>query len=295
MVRRLEDEGLTVWPPSTNGTTPSSRFDVTDQDQVESCVREARPDCVVHLAGKTYLPEVLADQGGAFRVNVLGTQNVLSAVRKFAPEARVVLVSSCTVYGAPSREDLPLRETAPLRALHPYGVQKVGAETLGEIARDDWGLDVVIARPFNHIGPGMRSSISVAHFARQIAAFEASGEEPVLRVGNLLAKRDFLDVRDVVEAYWRMLLADSPPPVMNVCSGESVSIQDMLDRLRGQSTVKTRVEVDTGRLRPGDVPDLFGSHELIRSALGWAPSCDLNETLKAILDHARSMAGMGAS
>lgn len=231
--------------------------DVTDRRRILEVVREVAPTAVVHLAAMTYLPEVLAEPLGSSRVNVVGTLNLLDAVRSAAPDARVLAISSGTVYGAPPAEELPLTEDAPLRAVHPYGLQKIAAELLAERARED-GLDVVVVRPFNHVGPGQDERISVNHFARQIVAAERGEVEPLIHVGNLEPRRDILDVRDVVRAYLALLEAERPPSPVNVARGESVRIGDALDMLIGAARVPVRVEADPSRYRPLDVPDIAG-------------------------------------
>ena len=268
---------------------PDSRLvpaDVTDRRRILEVVREVEPTAVVHLAAMTYLPEVLAEPLGSSRVNVVGTLNLLDAVRSAAPEARVLAISSGTVYGAPPAEELPITEDAPLRAVHPYGLQKIAGELLAERARED-GLDVVVVRPFNHVGPGQDQRISVNHFARQIVAAERGEIEPLIHVGNLEPRRDFLDVRDVVRAYLALLDAERPPTPVNVARGESVRIGDALDMLIGAARVPVRVEADPSRYRPLDVADIAGDSGRLRSATGWSPTISVQETLLGILDHLR--------
>jgi GDP-4-dehydro-6-deoxy-D-mannose reductase len=271
----------------------SRQADLSDRERVLDVVREVEPTAVVHLAAMTYLPEVLAEPLRSTRVNVIGTQNLLDAVRDSVPAARVLMISSGTVYGAPPAEELPVSEDAPLRAVHPYGIQKIAAELLAERARAE-GLDVVVVRPFNHVGPGQDGRISVNHFARQIVAAERGEVEPLIRVGNLEPRRDILDVRDVVRAYLGLLDAEHPPSPVNVARGESVRIGDALDMLLRAARVAVRVEADPSRYRPLDVPDICGDSRRLRSATGWSPEIPLADTLLGILAHLRQLPREGS-
>jgi len=271
-----------------NGNDPEvACLDIRDRAALEEQMSAFAPDAVVHLAARTYLPEVYQDPVESFSVNVLGTLSVLEATANVAPGARVLLVSTCVVYGDPDAADLPLREESDRRSVHPYGIHKVGLELLGERFRDD-GLDVVVARPFNHIGPGMDPRISIMHFATQIVAAEQGEGEPVLRVGNLDARRDFLDVSDVVAAYILLLDHPAPPTPVNICRGVSTRVGDVLDRLISAARVPLTVERDAERYRPLDVPDLYGDPGKLRGATGWEPAVDLDQTLADILESVRA-------
>ena len=261
--------------------------DVRDPEEVRRRLAEARPDAVVHLAGITHLPKVLSDPANALAVNVNGTLNVLDAIRREAPKARVLLISSAAVYGSPKPDLLPLDEMAPLLAEHPYGVQKIAVECLGDRFRDDFGLNVVIARPFNHLGPGQEPRFAASWFAVQIARVEAGLTSPILRVGNLEPKRDLLDVRDVVRAYLLLIEPAAPQGVFNIARGESTRIGWVLDWFLERCTVPVTVESDQSLFRPMDAPDLRGSNRRLREATGFIPAIPLADTLEAILEDAR--------
>ncbi|HMS17391.1 MAG TPA: GDP-mannose 4,6-dehydratase, partial [Planctomycetota bacterium] len=289
MVRRLLEEGIDVVATARRATGETRGLDLLEPDEVHKIVKSVGPRTVIHLAGKTYLPWVLAHQKESFRANVFGTANLMEAVRTHAATARVLLTSSCTVYGEAKPEDLPLHEGSPLAALHPYAVQKIGMEVLAEDYATRSGLDVVVARPFNHIGPGMSRDISAAHFATMIARHEVGLGSAVLRVGNLEARRDFLDVRDVVEAYMLLLKCPQPPRIVNVASGRSVRIGEILDTLIKLSPSAFRVETDPLRMRPLDTPELVGDARLLTQSVGFVPHIPLEKTLKDILDEARTL------
>ncbi len=285
-VTALGAEGYEVVATGRRPSSSVQELDVTDADACREAVAKARPDGVLHLAGMTYLPAVLERQQESFDVNVLGTLNVLAAVAAAAPAARVLSISTCSVFGLVEEGDLPLGEDAPLRAMHPYGVQKIGGEVLCRRYRER-GLDVVVVRPFNHIGPGLHERLSVAHFARQIVDAEEGVREPVLKVGNLTARRDFTDVRDVVRAYLALLCLEQPPPLVHVASGVSIPMSEVLETLCSQARVSLSVETDPSRLRPLDTPDLVGDASLLRERCGWAPRFPIAECLSRVLASVR--------
>jgi GDP-4-dehydro-6-deoxy-D-mannose reductase len=221
------------------------------------------------------------------RVNVLGTVAVLEAVRAHAPGARVVVASSAEVYGAVRAAGSAVPETAPLAPVSPYGASKVAAETAALQFHRAHGLDVVVARAFNAVGPGQSTDFALPGFAAQLAAIARGAGPPVLRVGNLDAERDLTDVRDVARAYALLVERGEPGSVYNVCSGGAVSIRAALDALIRASGLEVRVEVDPMRLRPADAPRLVGDPAKLAAATGWRPEVPLERTLADLLDAAR--------
>jgi GDP-4-dehydro-6-deoxy-D-mannose reductase len=287
LVPALKNAGWTV---ESWGRSGPDGVDVRDAAVVRARLAAARPSAIVHLAGVTHLPKVLEDPDAALLVNVGGAANVLDAARRETPAARVLVVSSCAVYGAPKPENLPLDEDAPLLAEHPYGVQKIAVECLADRAREDFGLDVVVVRPFNHLGPGQEPRFAASWFASQIARIEAGLADPVLRVGNLEPKRDMLDVRDVVRAYVSLLRPGAPRGIFNVARGESTRIGWVLDWFVKHSTAAVTIESEPALFRKMDAPDLSGSCARLHAAIGWAPLIPLDDTLSMILDDARRRA-----
>lgn len=244
------------------------------------------PTHIVHLAAITYLPDAEIDPDGVIDENVGGITNLLAAVAAQENRPRVVFASSCQAYGPP--EFLPITEEHPLRPDHPYGVSKRLAEDTCLLMVRNQNLDVVIARPFNHTGPGHRPEFSLAGFARQIARIEAGRAEPVLRVGNLESRRDYLDVRDVVRAYVMLLEHGATGEAYNICRGESVSMRELLSRLLKMSRVPIGVEPDPARMRASDIPDLFGTHAKLSAATGWQPRIAVEAMLTNLLDYWRT-------
>jgi GDP-4-dehydro-6-deoxy-D-mannose reductase len=240
----------------------------------------------VHLAGQAFVPAANADPIGTYRVNALGTAQLLEAVRALAPGARVVVAGSADVYGMQPRSAYPLRESVASNPASPYAASKVAAEAFALAAAHTYGLDVVVTRAFNHIGPGQDARFVVASFARQLAAIAAGGP-PLLAVGNLEAQRDFLDVRDVVDAYVALAEARTPSGVYNIARGEAVAIKEILRRLITIARVPVEVREDPERMRPADIPLMLGDAAKLREATGWTPKVALERSLRDIYADAR--------
>lgn len=261
--------------------------DVLDRTTVRSAVRTAAPAVVVHLAGATHVGQSWADIASTLAINVIGTHVVLDAVGREAPDARVVVTGSAAVYrGGPDALD----EAAPLEPSSPYALSKLAQERLAlRVARDE-RLAVVVARPFNHIGPRQAPSFFASGFAQQIARIEAGRAAPVLRVGNLDARRDLTDVRDTVAAYLALARQGRAGEVYNVCSGRAYAIREVLDRLLALVRVTVSVELDPERLRPSDTPVLVGDPGRLTRDTGWTPAISIDRTLADILDEWRRVA-----
>jgi nucleoside-diphosphate-sugar epimerase len=256
-------------------------LDVSDAARVREAVAEARPDAIVHLAAVSSVTEAEEDAARAFRVNYLGTRAVLDAAMREAPRARVLLVSSSTVYGPGAPGAPPFDETAPLRPANAYARSKAAADLLGAACAAR-GLCVLRARPWNHTGPGRPDRFVESSLARQVAEIEAGLRAPYLEVGALDSVRDFLHVADVVEAYAALLERDLAPGAWNVASGRGVTIRDLLARLFARSRVRPEVRVDPARLRPPDAS--VGSAAKLARATGWAPARSLDAALAELLD-----------
>ena len=266
-------------------------LDLEDLSNVRAVVAGAEPEAIVHLAGQAFVPAANADPLGTYNINAMGTARLLEAVRGSAPQARVVVAGSADVYGVQPRDAYPLRESVAPNPANPYAASKVAAEAYALAAAHTYTLDVVVTRAFNHIGPGQDGRFVVASFARQLASIAAGGEA-VLHVGNLDARRDFLDVRDVVDAYIR--LAESRTPagsVYNVARGEAVAIKEILRRLITIARVPVEVREDPQRMRPADVPLVVGDAAKLTAATGWAPQISLERSLRDIYDDARERVG----
>jgi GDP-4-dehydro-6-deoxy-D-mannose reductase len=260
-----------------------AEVDITDQGALTDVVTGVAPDAICHLAAQASVRSSWEDQSGTYTVNTFGALNVLSAAMACHRPPRVLLVSSAEVYGRVSADELPIREDHPFAPVSPYAASKAAAELIGLQAWLGGGLEVIRARPFNHTGPGQRPDFVVPALARQVAAAAAAGRD-VIETGNLEARRDITDVRDVVRAYRVLLELGMPGEVYNVCRGESVSIEEVVRRLVGLAGVDLKIVVDPARLRPVDLPELRGDCTRLHAATGWVPEIAFDDTLAAVLD-----------
>lgn len=272
-------------------------LDVTDRAAVSETIARFQPTHVVHLAGMAAIPAANEDPKAAWRVHVDGTLNVAWEILEQAPECTLLFAGSGHVYGVSANTGRPLDETALLAPVDDYSVTKAAADlALGALAGR--GLRCIRFRPFNHTGPGQSEAFVVPSFAMQIARIEAGLAPPVIRVGNLDAERDFLDVRDVTAAYALAIReARNLPPgvILNVASGAPLRMGDILERLWALSYAEIAIEQDPTRLRPSDLPHIVGNAGLARDLLGWAPKYAFEDTLAAVLADCRARVGAPSS
>jgi GDP-4-dehydro-6-deoxy-D-mannose reductase len=247
---------------------------------------------VIHLAGQSSAGASFADPAGTLRANLLGTLELLEALRLLdeggAPVPRLLVAGSAEEYGAAARPDRPCREDDPILPVSPYATAKAAATQLCGQYHRRFGLPVIAVRAFNHTGPGQDERFVFPSFAAQIAAIEAGRREPVLRTGDRSPARDFLDVRDVVAAYLALLEGGEPGRIYNVCSGSTLTIEEGLQILLGLSATAIEVVTDPARLRPVEIPCLCGDPSALREATGWRPRIGMNETLAELLASARA-------
>jgi GDP-4-dehydro-6-deoxy-D-mannose reductase len=255
--------------------------DITDGEAIRAAITAARPDAVYHLAAASHVGSSWSAPVEVLRTNAEGTLNVLLAAEA-AGSSHVLVVGSAEEYGIVEPAALPLRETAPLRPVTPYGASKVAAEAVGLQAFLGRGLPVVLARPFNHLGPGQSDRLVASTLAHQVAQNERDGTDVVL-AGDLTPRRDFTDVRDVVRAYRLLVTEGEPGEAYNVCSGVDVPVSEVADALIGQATRPMRVELDPSRLRPVELPALRGDPSKVRAHTGWTPEIPLERTLADLL------------
>ena len=258
--------------------------DVTEPAAIAQALAETKPQCVVHLAALSSVADSWGTTAEVWRVNVLGTVTLLQAVKLANPEARVLLASTGQVYGM--AKDSPTSEDAAIAPISPYAASKAAAEIAGVQARED-GQDVVIARSFQHEGPGRDERFAIGSWTRQIAELETTGGG-ALKVGDLSAQRDITDVRDVVRAYRALLDPSVPAEAYNVASGSVVSMREIVEKLVAMAQVPIEIEVDPARSRPTDLPVVCGDASKLTAATGWAPRIPLDQTLADALEHARA-------
>jgi GDP-4-dehydro-6-deoxy-D-mannose reductase len=267
--------------------------DLADAAAIARVVRSVRPDRVFHLAAQASVADSWAAPDATIAGNLATTRNLLEAVLGEAPQARVLVACSGEEYGPVPAERLPVGESEPLRPQNPYAVSKAAVDLLCGFYADAHGLAVVRARAFSHCGPGQSDAYVVGAFASQIAAAEADGRDVVeLATGDLRPRRDFTDVRDVVEAYWlAAALAESGP--YNVCSGRSTAIADILAMLASHTKLEINQRTDPQRERRHEVMDVRGSNEKLVAATGWQPVIPLARTLADTLDWWRARVAVG--
>ncbi len=244
----------------------------------------AKPDYVFHLAAQALVPASWSDPWSTLENNMHGQLNVLLAAIYIGTLPRVLVIGSSEEYGIVAPEELPIRETHPLRPNSPYAVSKVGQDMLGYQYHVSHKLPVVRVRPFNHIGPGQSPAFVAPAFAKQIAEIEAGLREPKVVVGNLDARRDLSDVRDIVRGYYLAVSQGEPGEVYNLGAERSYPIREVLDRLVALSKVKPAIEFDPERLRPSDMPDVVSDCTRFRSRTGWRAQIPLERSLQDILD-----------
>jgi GDP-4-dehydro-6-deoxy-D-mannose reductase len=264
--------------------------DLRDPAAARAVIEAVRPDRVYHLAGQAHVGDSWASPWETIETNLRAQINLLEAIVQAGLRPRVLVIGSADEYGPVPPEALPLDESRPLRPDSPYSVSKVGQDMLGIQYFLGRQLPVVRVRPFNHIGPRQSRRFVAASFASQIAAIEAGRQPPVLKVGNLAARRDFTDVRDIVRAYALVLELGELGEVYNIGTGRSRTIAEMLAALLSLATVKIAVEPDPTRLRPVDLPDLVCDATRLRRRTGWQPRIAWEQTLSDLLDHERELA-----
>lgn len=258
--------------------------DMLDRTRVREAVRELKPSHVYHCAGVTHVARSVADSAAALAGNVLATHHLLDALRHAGSQARVLIPGSATVY-APS--ELPLDEDAPVAPATPYALSKLAQEQLALLVCRQDGIEVVLTRSFNHTGPRQAPDFMAPSIARQVALIERAAMEPVISVGNVEARRDLTDVRDVVRAYQALMDSGAVATPYNVASGVGHTVRAVVDALVARARVPIRVETDPARLRARDTPTVIGNPARLRTATGWQPEIAFDRMLDDLLDYWR--------
>ena len=260
------------------------RADVLAPEALRAVMATVRPEGVAHLAGISFVPDATRDPTTAYRVNLSGTLALLDAVHAAAPTARFLFVSSGDVYGNVMPAELPLREDSPVRPVSVYAATKAAAE----IAVGQWSraqqMDIVIARPFNHTGPGQSPSFVCSALAKQVALIERGEQPAVLRVGDMNPIRDFSDVRDIAAGYVGLLERGRRDEVYNLCSGAGTSVADVIAILRGVARLPLAVRRDPALYRPTEVLRIVGSAEKAQAEIGWRPERAIESTLADLVN-----------
>jgi GDP-4-dehydro-6-deoxy-D-mannose reductase len=255
--------------------------DLLDGDAVKALVADVSPDMIINLAAISSVGLSWKIPQTTVSVNVVGALNVLEAARALPEKPKVMFIGSSEEYQA---ADSPMDENTPLDANNPYGISKVTQERFARLYRSQYGMKVYCVRPFNHTGVGQRDSFVLPSFCKQAAEISKSGAPGVIHVGNLSAKRDFSDVRDIVRAYRMIIESDESDTIYNVGSGQAYGLDELLNYIVSLSPQKIDVQVDPERVRPIDTPLICCDHSLITERLGWKPKYTIFDTLKSMYE-----------
>ena len=261
--------------------------DLRDNVAVKNTLDEVRPDFIFHLAAQSFVPTSWKAPAETLTTNILSELNLLESIRDLKLDTRIQVAGSSEEYGLVFEHEAPIKEDNPLRPLSPYAVSKVAQDYLAYQYNQSYGIFTVRTRAFNHTGPRRGQVFVTSDFSRQVALIEKGKKEPVIEVGNLEARRDFSDVRDIVRAYWLSLEKGEPGEVYNVGSGKAVTIQEMLDLILSMSDVEIEVRQMPERMRPSDVELLVCDYSKFNAATGWKPEIPLEKTIRDLLDYWR--------
>lgn len=263
-------------------------LDIMDKDAIVALLFEVRPDYIFHLAAQSSVGLAWKNPGLTIDVNIKGSVNVMDAIRELFYKPRVLLIGSGEEYGHIRPGETPISEENLLRPGNIYAATKACQNMIGNIYSKAYDMELMMVRAFNHIGPGQLPMFVVSDFCKQVAEIEKGLREPVMKVGNLAAKRDFTDVRDVVKAYVKLIAAGTPGETYNVGSGNAQAIQEILNLIVSLSNVEIKVEIDPNKLRPVDVPIIEADITKINELTGWKPEIPLQQTIQETLDYWRA-------
>ncbi|BBI36076.1 GDP-mannose 4,6-dehydratase [Cohnella abietis] len=262
--------------------------ELRDPFSVEALIGAEKPDLIFHLAAQSFVPTSWNSPIDTIHNNVAGQVNLFEAIRRFGLHSKIQIACSSEEYGQVNPGETPIKETNPLRPLSPYAISKVAQDYLGYQYHKSYGLHVIRTITFNHTGPRRGENFVTSNFAKQIVDIEKGKKPPVIYVGNLEAKRDFTDVRDVVRGYWLALEKGVPGEAYNIASGTCYTIAEMLAILLSHSNVDIEVKTDASRLRPSDVEILLGDYRKFHEATGWNPEIPFERTMEDLLQYWRS-------
>lgn len=263
-------------------------LDIMNKEAIVALLFELRPDYIFHLAAQSSVGLAWKNPGLTIDVNIKGSVNVMDAVRELFYKPRVLLIGSGEEYGHIRPGETPISEENSLRPGNIYAATKACQNMIGNIYSKAYDMELMMVRAFNHIGPGQLPMFVVSDFCKQVAEIEKGLREPVMKVGNLAAKRDFTDVRDVVRAYVKLAKLGIPGETYNVGSGNAQAIQEILNLIVSMSKVEINVEIDPNKLRPVDVPIIEADITKLNELTGWKPEIPLQQTIQETLDYWRA-------
>lgn len=272
-----------------NTKTEIYDLNILEQEEVNRIFQKIQPDYIFHLAAQSSVAASWKNPDLTIDINIKGSVHVLEAARRLEEKPRILLIGSGEEYGYVHPNEVPIKEDNPVRPGNIYAATKACQNMMGSIYARAYGMDIMMVRAFNHIGPGQSDIFVVSDFCRQAAECEAGKRESKIKTGNLEAKRDFTDVRDVVRAYLLLIENGMAGESYNVGSGNAVSIRELLDRILGMTKRQITVETDAGRLRPSDIPIIQADIDRLREATGWKPEIPLERTIRETLDYWRNL------
>lgn len=297
LVKYLDSSDYTIYgtsfpeKPATGAEASSGQqifqMDIRSEKAVFEAVKDIQPDWIFHLAAISNVKYSWEKRKETLETNLMGAFYLFEAVREYAPQARILFVSSSDVYGVLTPKEKALQEEDSLLAVNPYAFTKIGGEMLSGFYARIEKMDIVIARSFPHTGPGQDPAFVCSDWASQIARIEKGLAEPVIKIGNCKVRRDFTDVRDMIRAYTLLMEKGNSGEIYNVCSGRAVLLREVLDILLSFCSEKFEVEVDWRKLRKADIPLLVGDNRKIREATSWEPKIPLKKSLHDLLEYWR--------
>jgi GDP-4-dehydro-6-deoxy-D-mannose reductase len=264
---------------------PSMTIELLDPASLARAIEETQPDLVLHLAAQSFVPSSISDPRATYNVNFFGTLNLLEALKACGFPGRMLYISSGDVYGLVAPDALPIAETHAVRPRNPYAVSKAAAELLCYQWTQSHAFEIVLARPFNHVGPGQAEWFVVPDFAKQVVEVKLGLREPVIRVGAIDVTRDFTDVRDVVRAYFLLLERGKKGEAYNICTGREQSIREILERLIVIAGIDCQIVQDEARFRPNEQKRIYGSFAKLNEQVGWQPTIDIDKSLQDVLSY----------
>lgn len=290
-IQKIEKWSLAVtkMPHETIRHTNINIYDlnILNSDAIKEVLNKEQPDYIFHLAAQSSVALSWKNPEMTIDVNIKGTINILNAVKDMDKIPRLLLIGSGEEYGHVNTDEIPIREDNCLRPGNLYAASKACQNMIGRIYSEAYDMDIMSVRAFNHMGPNQAPIFVVSDFCKQVVEIEKGNQEPVIRVGNLSARRDFTDVRDVVRSYVMLMESGSKGETYNVGSGTAISIQSILDKILSLSSIPIKVEIDSSKLRPVDIPVIEADIRKLIECTGWRADIPLSQTLKETLDYWR--------
>lgn len=261
--------------------------DIRNYNDLKQIIKKVQPDEIYHLAAISFIPTALKNPKMTFDTNLYGTLNLYQAIVELKFNPKILFVGSADEYGLVKKRDIPIKEGCLLQPVNPYAISKVSADFLSHFYFKNYHLNIIRVRPFNHIGPRQSPEFVCSNFAKQIVEIEKGLKESIIKVGNLEAKRDFTDVRDMVRAYWLALQKGDLGEIYNICSEKAISIKELLNAFLDMSKKGIEISQDPKKFRSSDAPLLLGDSIKFRRRMCWKSEIPLDKTLKDILEYWR--------